>query len=135
MIRQATLEDAPFITEMGMRFVEAAGKPEARFEEMEAFVRGVIPMGGAFVSGAGMIVGVLAPLYYRPDYLEAHEVAWWAEDSSGLRLLRAFEDWAEAQGAREIVMSTLPDFTRDAAGRLLQRRGYAFREAGFRKVI
>jgi len=135
VIRQATQDDAAHVTDMALRFISAAGKPEGRPSEVQQVVRGMIDGGGCFVSPRGMILGIVAPLYYRPDYLEAHEIAWWCEDGSGLKLLRAFETWAREQGAREIIMSTLPDFTADVATRLLCRRGYRHAEAGFRKVI
>ena len=135
MIRQATAEDVPRVAEMAMRFIAAAGKPEGRPAEVEAVVRGMVGGGGCFVSERGMILGIVAPLYYRPDYLEAHEVAWWCEDGAGLRLLRAFEQWARDRGAREIVMSTLPDYTARGAHAVLTRRGYRHAEAGYRKAI
>lgn len=119
---------------MAGKFIDAAGLPPATNEQLQAFMAAVVTDGVAFIAPKGMIAGAVVPLMYRPDYLEAHEIAWWSEGGSGLGLVRAFEEWAREQGVQQIVFSTLPGFTGDAAGKWLQRKGYALREQSYRQV-
>jgi hypothetical protein len=66
----------------------------------------------------------------KADY---SELAWWAEDRAGLRLLSAFERWAADMGASEVRMTTICGLT--AAETILARKGYAPREISHAKVI
>jgi len=134
-VRRATSADIGHCVEMARRFIAAADKPEPDQGQLVNVIGALIDGGGVFVSERGAIAGVLAPLFYKPSHLEAHEMAWWCEDGQGMRLLRAFEKWAGENGAQEIVMSTLPDFTAGAVGEYLKRRGYRLAEAGFRKRV
>lgn len=88
--------------------------------------------GAIIVSDAGFIGGVISPAYCDPKWLIAVELFWWAE-SGGLRLLRAFEDWASEMGASEIRMTSLASLPR--ADKLLRCRSYAPTEISYQKVI
>lgn len=136
MIRPATDADVPHIVEMALKFIEAGGLPEGRPDDLAQFARGLLANDAGFlaVSKAGFIAGFAAPLYYRPDYLEAHEVAWWSEDGQGLYLLAAFEEWAQQIGAQQAVLSTIHT-TDKRASLWLERKGYAPTETNFRKAI
>ena len=88
------------------------------------------PQGAVFVSGGGFIAGQIMQTVISPDPV-AFELGWFASDRSGLRLLRAFEAWASEQGASLIKMSA----NGGAAGRILERRGYAVAEVQMVKAI
>ncbi len=137
-VRRATLSDVDLVAELGHKFIVASGAPPATLEECTAFVTALIPHphGGVFVSERGVIAGTVGPLYYRPDYLQAIELFWWAEDGKGKALLDAFEWWAiNTLGVHEIYMSTLEGFTPPAIDVLLLRRGYAASNKTFRKAV
>ena len=57
------------------------------------------------------------------------EHGWFARDRSGMRLLRAFEEWAAEQGAVMVKMST------GAVGPYLGRLGYTMTEKTWVKGI
>lgn len=84
------------------------------------------PDGAVWVSGAGFIAGSLQPTVISPALI-AMEHGWWASDGSGLRLLRAFEAWAQARGAVLVQLSTGP------AGLDLSRLGYRLTEKAWVK--
>lgn len=137
-VRRATVEDVELVAELGHRFINASDAPPATLDECRTFVAGLVEHvnAGVFVSDRGVIAGVSAPLYYRPDFLQAIELFWWAEDGQGKALLDAFESWAiGVAGVNEIYMSTLEGFTPAAIDVLLLRRGYAASNKTFRKVV
>lgn len=75
----------------------------------------------AFISGGGYIAGIVQPINFNPA-LAAIEVLWFAEDGSGMALLRAFRQWAERMGAVKLVLHD-----HISGGRLadvLAKRGY-----------
>lgn len=136
MIERAKQSDIPRIVDMALKFVEAGGLPETTKEKMADFAEGLMANPQAFVavSERGFIAGMLAPLFYNPDHIDAHELAWWSEDGRGLKLLSAFEAWADQSGAQQVVLST--EHTTDArAQKLLMRKGYELTEFSFRKAI
>lgn len=72
------------------------------------------PDGFVAVSDGGFIAGMMTQTVISPDPI-AQELGWMAQDGSGLRLLRAFEKWAQERGARWVNLSTGhdgPDLTR-----------------------
>lgn len=135
MIRPATLDDAMHCATLGLKFINAAGMPPATIEQCVEFCVRMIPLdiAGVFVSPQGVIAGVVTPLYYNPNWTQAVELWWWAEDGNGLRLLEAFETWAWSKGADDINMSTLAHFTPKGVDKLLARRGYELRDQTYRK--
>lgn len=138
LIRRATVDDIGHCARLGLKFIEAAGMPAATIEGCIEFCARIIdhPDNAAmFVSPQGVIAGVIAPLYYRPDYLQAVELFWWAEDGHGRALLAAFEAWAIENGADDINMSTLDHFSHPGVEVLLKKRGYEGRDKTFRKVV
>jgi hypothetical protein len=87
------------------------------------------PAGVVLVSGAGFIAGRLGDTFISRE-LVAYEMGWFAEDRSGLRLLRAFEAWARERGAAMIAMSC----NGGAARRILERSGYGAMETKMVKL-
>lgn len=135
MIREATRADVPKILEWGKAFHDAAQHPFGHDEEAtRAFVDGLMesPLGVILTSETGMIGGVLAPAYSAPSWTMAVELFWWAE-KGGVKLLKAFEEWAENKGAQEVRMTSLTNLTR--ADELLKRLDYAPIEISYRKLV
>lgn len=75
------------------------------------------PDGFVAVSECGFIAGALRQTFISPAPVAA-EMGWFANDGSGLRLLRAFEAWASERGAELVQLSTGP------VGMDLTRLGY-----------
>lgn len=136
-VRVAGHADVPDLVEMGMRFIARAGTPATEVTNATQFFAGLIdnPAGVIFRTDGGFLAAFVAPLYYRPDYLQAHEALWWSEDGRGLRLLRAYEAWAREMGAHEILMSSLHGITGDPVGKLMRRNGYVPRDITYVKEI
>lgn len=82
--------------------------------------------GVVFVTDGGFIAGSLRPTIINPEPI-AVEHGWYSRDRSGLALLRAFEGWARAHGARLIQLSTGAD------GLDLSRFGYRLTERAWVK--
>lgn len=137
MIRKALPEDMELVAELGHRFIHAAHMPPATIEECRVFVAALIAhdSAGVFVSPKGVIAGLLAPLYYKPEHIQAVELFWWAEDGKGFLLLGAFEAWAKERGADDINMSTLAHYTPAGVESKLLRRGYEARDQTYRKGL
>lgn len=137
MVRRATSADIELVASLGHKFIHAAGMPPASMAECVTFCERLLaaPEAGVFVSERGVIAGVLAPLYYRPEHKQAVELFWWAEDRQGKALLTAFEAWAIEAGADDINMSTLDHFSHPGVEVLLKARGYEGRDKTFRKVV
>lgn len=135
-IRPAAHSDLDHLVAMGKKFHAMSEQPTpydpASFREMMATML-LMQDGTVFVSGEGMIGGVLLPSWVAPAWTIATELFWYAEDVRGVDLLIAFEEWAADKGANEIRMTTLGANPR--AGTLLRRRGYAASEISYAKVI
>ncbi|SFI84457.1 hypothetical protein [Albimonas pacifica] len=104
-IRRATAEDLPRIVEMGRenyrRVVGASGfDPEATAATVARMIAS--ESGIVLVSDGGMIGAILTPHWSAPSRMQAIETFWFAEDGSGLALLRSMAAEARARGAAEI---------------------------------
>lgn len=73
---------------------------------------GLADTGFLAVTDGGFIAGLINPHPISPEWLIASELLWWAEDNSGLALMRAFRRWAKESGANEIVYSAPADAVR-----------------------
>ena len=136
MIREATSADIPVIVEMARRFHEAR---EDRFafnpEDTARFAANLIasPVGVVLISERGFISGAVMGAPGNAANLTAHELFWWAEDRQGLRLLRAFEEWARDMGCADVVVS-FPAGD-GVVGRILERGGYEPETMAVRKGL
>ena len=81
------------------------------------------PDGAVWVSERGFLAAKLGRTIISPNLI-AEECGWYAEDRSGMRLLNAFERWAESKGATLIRMSC----NGGAAQQILERSGYRVAE-------
>jgi hypothetical protein len=116
------------------RFHAASGFPFGYDRDaMRGLLARMIEADGATVicTAQGVIGGALVPAYCDPQWVQAVELFWWAEDGQGLRLLRAFEEWAREMKAAEVRMTTLSALPRSAKA----LRGYDPAEVSYRKVI
>lgn len=136
MIIRAGIKDAPRVVELGMRFMEAAGVEKGSYDSTLKFAKWLIeqPNGVVFLGEKGCIGGYTAPLFYTEAFLQAHECFWWSEGSEGLKLMNAFEKWAnEEQKADEVLMSMIHGYSSPTLERFFERKGYKKRDVCFVK--
>lgn len=121
LIRPATMQDVPSIIDMIEKLAATVnGLPVDRIKAGETLAGLLADRAAAvLVSDGGFIAGRLGDTFISRD-LVAYEMGWFAEDRSGLRLLRAFEAWAQSRGAAMIAMSC----NGGGAKRILERSGY-----------
>lgn len=139
MIREATTADIPRLLEMGRKFADRAQldahvgyDPHSMvqtFEQMLANEDFVI-----FVGEAGAIGGMIARHPFNYDTRFVDELFWWSEGREGLRLLKAFEDWAGSRGAL-VRMTALEAVEPERVGQLYERRGYVPLERAYIRVV
>lgn len=136
-IRRATLQDVDRLAQMGLDFIEASGRPDGTIEGCRDFCRSLLSRddGAAFLSPRGCIAGMISPVYYAPETTCAVELWWRADDGCGLKLLTAFEEWAESRGADFIQGSAIIGHSPPVVSKLWQRRGYLPNETSFVKVL
>ena len=99
---------------------EAVNGPfEVNLPWASASLAGLIasPSGAVWVSDDGFLAAAIAPTVINPAPV-AQELGWYARGGSGLRLLKAFEAWAEDMGAVAVQLST------GVSGPDLSRLGY-----------
>jgi GNAT superfamily N-acetyltransferase len=77
----------------------------------------------------GMAGALLYPFHANLNVLIAQETVWWVEPEfrghgAGPELQEALERWAEANGARFMIMSSQPNLDGDKVNRHLTRVGY-----------
>ncbi|UOA23589.1 hypothetical protein DSM110277_02018 [Sulfitobacter pontiacus] len=125
-VRLAVAADIPRIVDMVCALRAAISGPvvpePAKVAETVMILMGS-PSGIVLVSDGGFIAGSISSTIISTERF-AHELGWFATDNSGLRLLRAFEAWADSRVAR-VRLSTGPEDQVPARLReVLHRRGY-----------
>lgn len=139
MIREAGEADIPAILELGERFHALSPWSDRRFrrEATERTVRALIEQPNAVLlfNGHGILGGVLSPIYFGGGVV-AQELFWFA-DSRGRELIKAFEEWAHANGADGVLMVNLAldDRTDALMHRMYSRMGYSLRERHYWKEL
>lgn len=103
----ATRADLPALLRMGRAFHEAVA-PEWPWSD-EGFAQTIMAAPYVRLTSGGFIAGLIAPMPLNPNWIVGHELLWWAEDGSGLRLMRGFREWCIANGANEIKWSCRAD--------------------------
>lgn len=131
LIRLAVEADIPRITDMVERLAAAVRGPQrvCRIKTggtLASLLRGTD--GAVWVSERGFIAGCITQTVISSDPV-AVEMGWYAEDRSGLALLRVFETWAREQGAVLIKMSCAGGMAQE----LLERSGYRSAETAMVK--
>jgi len=126
-VRRSTLEDVDGILELLTEFNDRTPMPSLR-PDVRVFLEAAIQDEDSVVlvsenSGIqGVLIGRqnLNPIY---DTIWLQEMAWYARDNSGVRLLLEFERVARSRGVDYVYMATL--FNTDSRVHdLLTRRGY-----------
>ena len=133
-VRRSTLGDIDSILELLTEFAD-----KTPIKKLSVGLRGYVEraLGNenmvVLVSDTGTVNGVLIgsitvnPIY---DTIWLQELAWYARDNSGVRMLFEFERIAHAVGADVVYMATLPS-TDSRVHELLTRRGYLQIERGY----
>ena len=135
MIRQATLDDIPDVMVMARRFYEMSELPfEFVNADMADHLAALISGGGVYRGETGAIGGVVQSMPFNKSVKFVNQFFWWSPDGEGLRLLRAFEDYAKQAGAVWLVMNILESLGGNAE-KILTHRGYVARERSFVKEI
>ena len=143
-VRPATDADVPFIVEMGLQFIGSTVyrsflTPSVRHIEdlvtrLIADDRGVVfvlEMRGGDVVG---MLGAMLAEHFITGLPTATELFWWADPSArghGIRLLRAFEQWARSRGAT-VAQMVAP--TADVAA-IYERVGYVEMERAYQRSL
>jgi GNAT superfamily N-acetyltransferase len=144
-IRMAIAEDLLTIVELGKKFFEEAKLPgglvpEVWVKNWTHFLR--IGTGIVFVAEErGFLTGTIGGFVYE-DLNNGHKIlteAFWYVDpdhrgKDGLRLLKAFESWAELNGCRRISMVHLHEIN-NGLGDFYLRRGYRPVETAYWKAL
>lgn len=107
-VRLAVPADIPRIVPMVEALVEASGMPLAVDREWTAQSLLALIAGrnsAVWISDGGFLAGRVVRTLISPEPV-AVEDGWYATDRSGIRLLRAFEQWAGDMGATKIRLST-----------------------------
>ncbi len=128
LVRRATREDVARFVELGLRFYAEEGGREACPRQLARFAFAHLEDDNRIflVAGepvAGFLCGVLTPHYFTGEPT-AFKTAWYATPGArglGAHLLRAFEAWAKAKGARRLIVAGRQERTLALLGRL----GYA----------
>lgn len=130
MIRRATQGDALFILALTKRFSEKYYDGPLDLNRAARSINRIISDGTCFVSNEGFIGGVLVDSLFHNETALV-ELGWYAEDSSGARLLDQFIQEGWDIGATEIRMTTLNN-SPGVAHRLLHNRGFYAAETSYR---
>lgn len=147
-IRRATKDDAEALFVMARKFVAFApyqDKATATDDELRAVITYFTANATVFVAekngtAIGMLVAVLAPLWYAPSCNVATELAWWVEQehrggTAAIRLIQAYETWARNEQASMVTMSNLEVGDDNRVASMLNRMGYRMTEQSHTKGI
>lgn len=139
--RPATLEDVPRLLQLAQRehaLSRFAGKPFdplVATRNLEQAIAGMLTCVLISDSGRGFIAGVLQSSLFNRFFI-AYELAWYAEDGSGMALLGAFAEWARNMLALDLVVSNYAGIKDDARfARVMQRAGFQALGASYIKSL
>ena len=135
-IRQGDRDDIPALIELG----GLMNKESPRFRGLDWAEDKLIQLGiliadqgGMFVAEkdnkvVGMILGMVTEHFFGRDLVASDLVVYVHPDHRGgtmvVRLLKKFEAWAYATGAKVIVLSVSTEIKADRTGELYKRLGY-----------
>lgn len=129
VLRVAVLADVPALVALGVRFL--ADSPYGAMiatnpDQIAALMTGLITEadGVVFVTATDGALDGMIGLAVHPDLLSGEKISseffWWSHGRSGLRLLRAGEQWALDHGAVRIHMIA----PTDQVAKIYAARGY-----------
>lgn len=127
-VRRAVFEDIPRLVELAAMEHAMSRFASAPFNEQvasHAFAQAVRAMHMVvFFSGGGYLAGMVQPMLFHRGW-NAYELAWFAQDGSGMALLRAFKDWASSMRAQEVVVHNYAGVIEERRmSRALSRHGF-----------
>ncbi len=133
-MRRATVEDIPAIVEMGRAFHSYSPWNHVPYDDDATglFAANVIQNGVIFLTDEGMCGGVITPFYFAPSFKLAVEMFWWAP-KHGRGLRKAFEAWAQENGATAVQFSALSDKRSEAVNAVYTRAGFERAETAYIK--
>lgn len=132
MIREATLDDMGAIIPMAIKFNDDYFGIPLNLKKAVNIIVMIIEEGEAFISDGGFIGALYVDDLMR-DWTVLQEVAWYATDKSGLKLLDALiqEGYnADVDEVRVCHLST----SSPIVGKLLQKKGFAPLETSYRLI-
>lgn len=141
IVRRATREDVARLTRLAQleharsQFKGERFDPSVAARNFEMCATGMLSAVFISEAGFGFIAGCVQPGLYN-GRMTAHELAWYAEDGSGLALLDTFTTWAGRMRATRVVVANFagikdaPKFTR-----VLGRKGFACLGSTFSKSL
>lgn len=134
-IREATPEDIERIIDMAYRFNDKyMDIPLSPWKLEDTVIHCCFNEAAVMlVSDTGFIAGLVSEDLVR-DWTYLIEIAWYAEDRSGIALLNEFERRAKQFAVDEIRMSVL-NTSDPSVTKLLQRKGYTKSEIGHSKRL
>lgn len=137
-VRAATEDDLPAILEMGrMLHGESPRYRGMSYNEakVEALALKVIPTGGTLIAEKdgkiiGMLAGYVAEHWFSDDKVASDFTFYIRPEHRGtgkaaLLLVRAFERWATAQGAKDIMPGVSTQIDIERTTRFYEKLGYA----------
>lgn len=137
-VRQAIEADIPALVALGHAMhAESPRFAHLRFNpaKVAAMLARTIPGGGALVAERdgiiiGTMVGYAVALWFSDDVIASDFVLYLKPEErrkgrAAFMLVRAFEDWAVAQGAVDIAPSTSTGVDPEGTARFYEKQGYA----------
>lgn len=129
--RRATAADVPRLVQLAQleharsRFSGRRFDREYTAQAFEHAIGGLATLVLISATGLGFIGGMVQPNLFN-RYLTAYELAWYAEDGSGIALLDGLTTWARRMRAVDLVVSNFADIKDPQRfARVMNRRGFA----------
>lgn len=135
MIRLAEPEDYEHVENIVMEFIgKAYPNDPPDLGKVQEIISGVVAMGREkgiiLLSDHGILIGYVNSLVFSREPI-AMELAWYATDGQGMKLLKAFEYWARLVNCKKISLSTMSL----RLDRMLTKRGYKLTEMSYLKDL
>lgn len=127
-VRRATVADIPALVEMARQEHANSRMAALPFDEVKVqhsfgeFITGMTTT--VIISAGGFIMGMVQPILFN-RFWNAYEMAWFANDGSGMALLKAFAKWAKDMRAFDLIVHNYAGIvSADKFTRVMQRMGY-----------
>ena len=137
--RRATVGDLRHLMTMSQIEHEGSRFAHIPFDYVHAensfrtFING--PASVVFVSDGGFIGGMVQPMVFSRLW-NAYELAWFAQDGSGMDLLNAFTEWAHNMRAINVVVHSYSGMVSAARmDRVMGRRGFENQGSSYSKQL
>lgn len=137
MVRLATLEDLPRLTEMAKAFLNESGYADfygTDDQSIESTLTNLINSESLLTDGGNGMVGFLVfPMYFNVNHIVSQEMFWWVSKEKrgtklGIELLIEAEKQSKKLGAKSMFMISLDHLHGDKVGDLYKRMGYTKNE-------